>query len=79
MSPYEAGSQSTEQRWGHLPFGLPPGRWVSAEAATDFTAAEVLGLLNSLDAVEATRADVCSLGVFLVAKMVIFQSSCVRK
>lgn len=74
MSPHEAGSRSIGQRCGHLPFGLPAGRWVSAEAATDFTAAEVLGLLNNLDAVEATRADVCSLGIFLVAKMDTFQS-----
>jgi hypothetical protein len=43
------------------------GRWVSAEAATDFTAAGVFGLLKSFDAFEATRADVCSLEGFLVA------------
>lgn len=39
--------------------------WVNAEAATDFTAAGVRGLLNSLAAVDATRAEVCSLAVFL--------------
>ena len=38
---------------------------VNAEAATDFTAGGVLGLLNSLAAVEATRAEVCSFTVFL--------------
>ena len=45
----------------HLPLVLlGPAFWVSAEAATDFTAAGVRGLLNSLAAVEATRAEVCS-------------------
>ena len=39
--------------------------WVNADAATDFTAAGVRGLLNSLAAVDATRAEVCSLEVFL--------------
>lgn len=43
------------------------GRWVSAEAATDFTAAGVSGLLKSFDAFDATRAEVCSLEGFLVA------------
>lgn len=41
-----------------------------AEAATDLTDAGVLGLLNSLEAVEATRADVCSLEGFLEAILV---------
>ena len=36
-------------------------------AATDLTAADVRGLLNSFDAVDATRADVCSFVGFLVA------------
>ena len=40
---------------------------VSADAATDLTAADVRGLLNSFDAVDATRADVCSLESFFVA------------
>ena len=40
---------------------------VKTEAATERTAAGVLGLLNSFAAVDATRADVCSLAVFLVA------------
>jgi hypothetical protein len=62
-----------------LTFALPLGRWVSAEAATDFTAAAVLGLLNSFDAVGATRADVCSLEIFLVAKINSFQISISRK
>lgn len=79
MSPHKAGSRSNGQQRGYLPFDFPPGRCVSAEAATDLTAAGVLGLLNSLDAVEATRAEVCSLGVFLVAKMDTFQSSRARK
>lgn len=52
---------------------------IQGQPHTDFTAAGVLGLLNSLEAVEATRADVCSLGVFLVAKMDTFQSSRARK
>ena len=47
--------------------GFVFGRWLSAEAATDFTAAGVLGLLKSFDAFEATRADVCSLEGLLVA------------
>jgi hypothetical protein len=72
-SPLQAGSGSTELRKNQRPLGFAPGRWVSAEAATDFTAAGVLGLLNSFDAVEATRADVCSVGVFLVAKVSTFQ------
>ena len=40
---------------------------MSADAATDLTAADVRGLLNSFDAVEATRADVCSFVGFFVA------------
>jgi hypothetical protein len=34
--------------------GFALGRWVSADAATDFTAAGVLGLLNSFDAFEVS-------------------------
>jgi len=49
---------------------LAAGRWVSADAATDFTEAGVLGLLNSLDAVDATRAEVCSFDGFLEAMVV---------
>jgi hypothetical protein len=43
------------------------GLWVSADAATDFTDTGVLGLLNSLEAVDATRAEVCSFEGFLDA------------
>ncbi len=39
---------------------LRSGAWVSAEAATLFTAFGVLGLANSLAALEATRRDVLS-------------------
>jgi hypothetical protein len=39
--------------------------WVSADAATDLTDAGVRGLLNSLAAVDATRAEVCSFVGFL--------------
>ena len=49
------------------------GRWVNAEAATDFTAAELFELLKSFDAFEATRADVCSLEGFLFAITNTFQ------
>jgi hypothetical protein len=37
------------------------GACVKAEAATDLTAAGVLGLLSSFDAVDATDLEVCSL------------------
>lgn len=60
---------ATGLRWDQRPLGLVLGRWVNAEAATDFTAAGVFGLLNSFDAFEATRAEVCSLGGFLLAMM----------
>lgn len=43
------------------------GAWLSAEAATAFTLAGVLGLLSSLAAVVATLADVFSLLGFFVA------------
>jgi len=79
MSPRYAGSGSAGLRWNQRPFDLTLGRCVSAEAATDFTAAGVFGLLNSFDAVEATRAEVFSFGVFLVAMMDIFQSSCATR
>jgi hypothetical protein len=46
---------------------------VSADAATDFTAAGVRGLLNSLAAVDATRAEVCSFTVFLAVIYYLFQ------
>ncbi len=50
----------------YLPFDLPVLIfWVSADAATDLTAAGVRGLLNSFAAVDATRAEVCSFAVFL--------------
>lgn len=50
----------------YLPFALLAlPFWVNADAATDLTAAGVRGLLNSFAAVEATRAEVCSLAVFL--------------
>jgi len=49
------------------PFGLLATRWVSADAATDFTAAEDFGLLKSLAALVATRAEVCSLVGFFEA------------
>ena len=52
---------------GYLLFALVvPAFCVNADAATDFTAAGVRGLLNSLAAVDATRAEVCSFTVFLV-------------
>jgi hypothetical protein len=50
----------------YRPFGFPPARCVNADAATDFTAADDFGLLNSLAALDATRAEVCSLMGFLV-------------
>lgn len=68
-----ADSGSTGLRWNQRPFGLVLGRWVRAEAATAFTRPGVLGLLNSFEASEATRAEVCSLGVFLLAMMDTFQ------
>ena len=50
----------------YLPFDLLGLTfWVRADAATDLTAAGVRGLLNNLAAVEATRAEVCSLVGFL--------------
>jgi hypothetical protein len=50
----------------YLPFDLLAlAFWVSADAATDLTAAGVRGLLNSLAAVDATRAEVCSFVGFL--------------
>lgn len=50
----------------YLPFDLLALTfWVSADAATDLTAAGVRGLLNSFAAVDATRAEVCSLAGFL--------------
>ena len=53
----------------YLPLGLlEPTFWVSAEAATDFTAAGVRGLLSSLEAVVATRAEVVSLVDCFVVK-----------
>lgn len=72
-SPRGAGSGSRRCCWRHRPFDLTLGRWVNAEAATDFTAAGVFGLLSSFDAVDATRAEVCSFGVFLVAMMDSYQ------
>ena len=50
----------------YLPFDLLALTfWVNADAATDFTAAGVRGLLSSFAAVEATRAEVCSFAGFL--------------
>ena len=50
----------------YLPFALLAVAFcVNADAATDLTAAGVRGLLSSLAAVEATRAEVCSFTVFL--------------
>jgi len=43
---------------------------VRVETAPDLTDAGVLGLLNSLEAVEATRAAVCSFEGFLGAILV---------
>ena len=76
--PARCGLTVSWAAYGYLPCGFPPGRWVSAEAATDLTAGGVLGLLSSLDAVEATRADVRSLGL-LVAMTDVFQSSSAGK
>jgi hypothetical protein len=49
--------------------------WVSADAATDLTAAGVRGLLNNFAAVEATRAEVCSFADFLEDMFFSFYSS----
>ena len=46
-------------------------RWVRADAATDFTAADDFGLLNSFAALDATRAEVCSLLGFFVAMVML--------
>ena len=60
--------------YGYLLFALVvPTFCVSADAATDFTAAGVRGLLNSLAAVDATRAEVCSFTVFLAVIYYLFQ------
>lgn len=49
----------------YLPFALLALTfWVNADAATDLTAAGVRGLFNSFAAVDATRAEVCSLAGF---------------
>ncbi len=45
----------------YLDFFFRSGRWVSAEAATLFTAFGVLGLLSNFDAVVPTFFDVFSL------------------
>ena len=50
----------------HFFFDLPAA-WVSAVAATLLTAFDDLGSRSSLDAMVATRADVCSLVGFLLA------------
>lgn len=50
----------------YLPFDLLGlAFWVSADAATDLTDADVRGLLNNLAAFDATRAEVCSFVGFL--------------
>ena len=64
------------QGGGYLLLALVvPTFCVNADAATDFTAAGVRGLLNSLAAVDATRAEVCSLAVFLAVIFLPFFSS----
>ena len=61
----EMGQRKSE---GYLPFDLLALSFgVSADAATDLTAADVRWLLSSLAAVDATRAEVCSFVGFFVA------------
>lgn len=48
-------------------FPLLFGAWVSADAATDLTVLEVLGLLKSLEAFEATDCEVCSLRAIVIS------------
>lgn len=62
------------QKTNYLVFFGALGRWVKADAATAFTLAGVLGLRSSLAAVDATRADVCSLEGFFVAIVVFLPS-----
>lgn len=60
----------------YFPFGLLVLTfWVNADAATDLTAAGVRELLNSLAAVDATRAEVCSFAGFFVDMIFSFYSS----
>ena len=57
---------ASRRRNDHLPFDLLGlAFWVSADAATDLTAAGVRGLLSNFAAVEATRAEVFSSAGFL--------------
>ena len=65
-SPDFGAEQKSGDNNDYLPFALLElAFWVSADAATDLTDAGVRGLLNSLAAVDATRAEVCSFVGFL--------------